>query len=143
MTRKQGRFFRTKPSTLKGTPYDSNLEKELHEGVLSVAKFHPDKISYVVHHKYEPDFEYTDNDGLTWLIEAKAIFNDSSEAAKYNWIAKALPEDVMLVFLFEKPDAPIHWKAKRKDGTKMTYREWATKNGFLVFTAEDIGGILK
>lgn len=143
MTRKQGRYFREKPTALKGTPYDSMTEKRLHEGVLSVASFHPDKIEYEIPHRYEPDFEYTDSDGLTWLIEVKAIFNDSAEASKYQWIAKALPDNKSLVFVFERPDSPIHWQRKRKDGSKMTYREWANKNGFMVFTEDDIGNLLK
>ena len=139
---KQGRYFRTKPKSLKGTPYDSLVEKSLAEGPLKVAKFHPDKIPYVSHHVYEPDFVYTDAKGIEWIIEAKSIFNDSKEASKYRWVREALREDQILVFVFEKPDQPIHWSSKRKDGTRQTMAEWAERNGFVWFTAETIHKIL-
>lgn len=138
----QGRYFRQKPKELKGTPYDSLVEKSLHEGVLSGCEFHPEKISYVSEHKYEPDFTYRDSKGIEWLIEAKSIFQDSKEASKYKWIKKALKEDQILVFVLEKPDLKIHWQAKRKDGSKMSMSEWCEKNGFMWFTKDNIERIL-
>lgn len=136
------RAFRPKPKALRGTPYDSMVEKELHEGCLKDTNFHPAKIDYVSHHKYEPDFSHRDSDGIEWLIEAKSIFNDSKEASKYRWIKESLDEDQILVFVFEKPHQAIHWQKKRKDGTKMTYAEWAEKQGFMWFTKDTIHKIL-
>lgn len=138
----QGRYFRPKNKSIKGTPYDSLVEKCLHEGVLSIAEFHPDKINYVSHHTYQPDFVYKDSEGIEWLIEVKSIFQDSSEASKYKWIARSLGPDQSLVFVFENPNQKIHWQKERKDGTKMTLAEWATKNGFLWFTGDTIEKIL-
>ncbi len=69
-------------------------------------------------------------------VEVKAIFNDSKEAQKYPWIIKALNPNEKLLFVFEKPDKPIHWKAKRKDGTKMTMAQWADKNKIEWFSEE-------
>ena len=88
--RKQGRYFREKPKALKGTPYDSFVEKNLHEGPLSGCQFHPEKVHYVSKHTYEPDFSYRDSDGLEWLIEAKSIFQDGKEAGKYKWVRESL-----------------------------------------------------
>ncbi len=140
--RTQGRYFRPKAKELKGTPYDSLVEKRLHEGVLSGCNFHPDKIAYVSHHTYEPDFTYRDSEGLEWLIEAKSIFQDSKEAGKYKWIRDSLKDDQGLVFVLEKPTQPIYWQKKRRDGTKMNMAEWCEKNGFMWFTEQTIHRIL-
>lgn len=139
---KQGRYFRPKPKSLKGTPYDSTVEKELAEGVLKDCQFHPDKIDYVSKHSYEPDFTYRDSKGIEWIIEAKSFFNDSASASKYKWIRDSLKEDQILVFVLEKPDLAIHWSAKRKDGSRQTMEEWCNRNGFLTFTKDTIHKIL-
>jgi hypothetical protein len=119
--------------------FDSHFEMELKDGPLSDCQFHGNKVSYVVEHKYEPDF--TTPCGKI-IIEAKGRFPDSSVAAKYKWIRKCLPEDVELVFLFSHPDCPMPHAKKRKDGTKNTHKEWATKNKFRWFTKETIKEIL-
>lgn len=75
------------------------------------------------------------------MVEAKAFFQDASEAAKYNWVRKALPEGVELIFLLENPDTKIHYLKKRKDGSKMTMAEWAEKHKFRWFTLDNIGEI--
>lgn len=143
MAKKQGRFFRTKHKSILGTPYDSLVEKRLHEGVLKNTQFHPEKIDYVSKHTYSPDFTYRDSDGIEWIIEAKSIFNDSSEASKYKSIRDCLKEDQILVFVLEKPEQPIYWSAKRKDGSKQSMEEWCTRNGFLFFTEDTVHRILK
>lgn len=139
---KQGRYFRPRHKSLKGTPYDSLVEKSLHEGPLKNTQFHPEKIDYVSHHTYEADFSYRDSKGIEWLIEAKSIFNDSKEASKYRWIRESLKEDQILVFVLEKPEEPIYWQSKRKDGTKQQMWEWCEKNGFMWFTKDTIHKIL-
>lgn len=139
----QGRYFRQKPAALKGTPYDSLVEKSLAEGPLKDCQFHPEKIDYISEHKYEPDFTFRDSKGIEWIIEAKSIFQDSKEASKYQWVRKALKDDQILVFVLEKPDQKIHWQAKRKDGSKMTMGEWCEKNKFMHFTKDNIGRILQ
>lgn len=142
MVAQRGRFFRPKPKALKGTPYDSMTEKRLHEGVLSPCNFHTVKLSYTIEHKYEPDFIVNVGDKIIY-IEVKGYFQDRAETQKYNWIKKALSDVEELVFVFEKPDKPIHFQAKRKDGSKMTHREWCIKQGFRVFSEEEAGQILK
>ena len=116
---------------------DSKWEGELSVGVLKNCEHHPDKVEYVVEHNYTPDFKHKDI-----LIEAKGRFMDSSEAAKYVWIRKKLPEGIELVFLFMKPSCAMPHARKRKDGTKRTHAEWAEKNNFRWFTEETIKEIL-
>ena len=99
--------------------YDSNWEYELHTGILDNWSFHTDKVPYVVEHKYEPDFIKE--------IEGKKIL-----------IAKVLPADTELVFLFANPSAPMPQAKRRKDGTKRSHGEWASANDFRWYSEESI-----
>lgn len=127
---------------------DSKWEKELVDTVFKdeikkeLVVFHPDPVSYTVEHKYYPDFEITYSDGSKIYIEAKGRFMDSQEAAKYKWVRSCLKSNEELVFLFMKPDTPMPHVKKRKDGTKMSHGEWATKNNFRWFTQGNIKEIL-
>lgn len=140
---KQGRYFRPKHKSLIGTPYDSLTEQRLHEGVFKGAQFHTERIPYSIEHKYEPDFIIEKDDGIKFIVEVKAIFNDSSEASKYTWIKKCLKDNEVLVMIFEKPHQGIHWKQKRKDGTKMSYAQWADKNGIMWLSEEEAYKLLE
>jgi len=120
---------------------DSKWEGELKEGVLCNCEFKPEKVPYVVSHNYHPDFKINNI-----LIEAKGRFIDSAEARKYICIREGLPEGQELVFLFYNYKTPMPRAKKRKDGTKFTHGEWATKNNFRWFTESTIGklpGIIK
>jgi hypothetical protein len=117
--------------------YDSLWEHVLHETILQDWKHHWDNISYVVKHKYEPDFVKT-IDGKTILLEAKGRFWDYAEYSKYIHIREALPKDMELVFLFQKPLSPMPQAKKRKDGTKRTHAEWADTNNFIWYSEETL-----
>tara|TARA_R110000744_G_scaffold23540_5_gene59603 strand:- start:188 stop:601 length:414 start_codon:yes stop_codon:yes gene_type:complete len=119
----------------KGVPkgYDSKWEYELHKNILKSWNHHTSKVPYVVEHNYEPDFE---RDKI--LIEAKGRFWDHAEYSKYLWIRKALPSTVELVFIFQKPYAPMPGAKKRKDGTKRTHAEWAESNNFKWFSEDNL-----
>lgn len=125
------RYFKKKENLLKGTPYDSMFEKNLHETILKDARFHckEDKVSYIVPHTYEPDF-VIEEDGKTFFIETKGRFRDSTEARKYTFIRDYLPPNSELVFIWERSNVPFPFAKKRKDGTKATHEEWAIKNKF-------------
>lgn len=130
MTRK--RFRPKKEDVLKGTGYDSMLEKNLHETKLSMCRFHDkdDKVDYTVSHTYEPDFVLEHN-GKTYLLETKGRFQDSSEARKYVFIREVLDaEKQELVFIWQKKGTAFPFSRKRKDGTRATQEEWADKHGF-------------
>lgn len=134
----QGRWFRPRDTTLKGTGYDSKLEQRLHEGPLRDAKHHDQKVPYTWEHTYEPDFVVL-GDRITLLVECKGYFMDRDDCTKYVWVRKALPENYELVFCFENPHKGIHFQSTRKDGSKMTHAEWAEKNGFRWFDESTIG----
>ena len=124
------RYFKKKESVLKGTGYDSLLEKNLHDTVLKDADFHPtEKVEYIIPHKYNPDFVLSVN-GVNYYIESKGRFRDSAEASKYIHIRKFLPENSELVFIWEKQSTAFPFSKRRKDGTRMTNEEWADKNQF-------------
>ena len=117
--------------------YDSLWEHVLHETILQDWKHHWDNIDYVVKHKYEPDFvKLIDN--KTILLEAKGRFCDYAEYSKYIHIREALPKGYELVFLFQKPFAPMPQAKKRKDGTKRTHAEWAETNNFTWYNEESL-----
>lgn len=148
------KYYKARPvsrrptSTVTGLTYDSGLELDMHEGILSGFKHHPAKVGYIVPHVYSPDFslEFTtmevDSEDGSWftntkkeiLVETKGFFQDAAEASKYKWIREHLDGNQELVFIFEKPNAKLPWSKKRKKcGTAMTHKEWADKNGFRAY----------
>tara|TARA_R100001369_G_scaffold1954_1_gene6272 strand:+ start:5779 stop:6219 length:441 start_codon:yes stop_codon:yes gene_type:complete len=117
--------------------YDSKWEHTLHETVLQDWEHHWELIPYIVKHKYEPDF-VKEIDGITILIEAKGRFWDYPEYSKYIHIRTALPENTELVFLFQKPFAPMPGAKMRKDRTKRTHAEWAETNNFTWYSEDTL-----
>ena len=117
--------------------YDSMWEYQIHKTLLADWQHHWDNINYIVKHKYEPDFVKI-IDGKTILIEAKGRFWDYAEYSKYIHVREALPKDYELVFLFQKPFAPMPAAKKRKDGTKRSHAEWAETNNFKWYNEESL-----
>ena len=120
--------------------YDSKWERSLHKGVLSDCDYHSCPIEYSVCHTYEPDFVKISGDKV-YLIEAKGRFRNSAEASKYKWVEKQLKSYMELVFLFPRPFLPMPHAKRRKNGTKLSHGEWASKNGFRWFTEESIDSL--
>jgi hypothetical protein len=119
-------------------PYRSTLEKKV-AGILS-DKFDYEpkevKCSYTIPHTYCPDFVHPDAQAV--MIEVKGYFRLSSEASKYVHIKKDNPEKE-LIFIFSNPDKKAHPNCRpRKDGTVLTLREWATKEGFLFYSVNNL-----
>jgi hypothetical protein len=117
--------------------YDSLWEYDIHQTILQDWKHHWNKVEYVIHHKYEPDFVKKIG-SKTILLEAKGRFWDHAEYSKYLWVRKALPSTTELIFLFQKPYAPMPAAKKRKDGSKRTHAEWAEKNNFKWYSEFDL-----
>lgn len=117
--------------------YDSIWEANLHDTILKKWKHHWDTVDYIVKHKYEPDF-VKEFDSKLILLEAKGRFWDYAEYSKYVHIREALPKDMELVFLFQKPYAPMPQAKKRKDGTKRTHAEWAETNNFKWYSEDTL-----
>lgn len=132
------RYRPKKEDELKGSGYDSLLEKRLHETVLKDCSFHnkEELVSYSVPHTYEPDFVY-ERDGKKYLIETKGRFQDSSEARKYTFIRDFLPDDTELVFVWQKSGTAFPFSRRRKDGTRMTQDEWADNHEFRHWSQHD------
>jgi hypothetical protein len=117
--------------------YDSKWEHTLHETVLQDWEHHWELVPYIVKHKYEPDFVKKIK-GTTILLEAKGRFWDYPEYSKYIHIRTALPKNTELVFLFQKPFAPMPGAKMRKDRTKRTHAEWAETNNFRWYSEDTL-----
>ena len=117
--------------------YDSLWEYSLHQTLLKNWKMRGDPINYIIKKTYEVDFINT-IENKTILLEAKGRFWDHAEYSKYIWIREALPSTMELVFLFQKPYAPMPQAKKRKDGTKRTHAEWAETNNFKWYSEENL-----
>ena len=117
--------------------YDSMWEFSLHQNTLKNWNLRGDVIKYIMEKTYEIDF--VKQIGLkTILLEAKGRFWDHAEYSKYIWLRKSLPINTELVFLFQKPEAPMPGAKRRKDGTKRSHAEWADKNKFTWYTEETL-----
>lgn len=148
------RYFKKRDKNLpKG--YDSKLELRLHESCLKDAQHHvpkEDRVPYFIEHTYEPDFIFSYYNKL-FVVESKGRMKDNAEAAKYRWIRDSLNDwpyyiksgcnEIELVLIFENASTAMPFAKRRKDGTKQSHGEWATKNGFrwLCEKRGDLGGI--
>ncbi len=117
--------------------YDSLWEYKLHKDILKNWKLRGDLIKYVIEKTYEIDF-VREIEGKLILLEVKGRFWDHAEYSKYIWIRKTLPKNTELVFLFQKPLAPMPGAKKRKNGTKRSHAEWADRNNFRWFSEESL-----
>ena len=124
-----------RPKKEAGVPrgYDSHWEYEIHQRLFNKWLHHYDTVSYNIPKKYEPDFVRVFNDEKVILIEAKGRFWDYAEYSKYIHIRDALPDNVELVFFFQKPYAPMPQAKNGRDGSKRTHAEWAEANDFRWF----------
>jgi hypothetical protein len=114
------------------------LEKKVAGALHDSFKYEPTdcKVEYTVPHKYCPDFVHPDAPFV--LFEVKGYFRLSSEASKYVHVKRDNP-DVELIFLFSNPDKKAHPNCRpRRDGTVLTLREWATKEGFLFYRVDEL-----
>jgi hypothetical protein len=135
------RYFAKRP---KGLPkgYDSKLEYRLHQTCLKGTQHHvptEDRVPYKVEHTYEPDYVFTHYNKL-YITEAKGRAREQSELRKLCYVRDHFDEwqyykdsgctDIELVLIFENSSTPMPFAKKRKDGTKQSHGEWATRNGF-------------
>tara|TARA_R110000764_G_scaffold107404_2_gene193250 strand:+ start:48 stop:473 length:426 start_codon:yes stop_codon:yes gene_type:complete len=136
MPRRKPRRVRPREKNIpKG--YDSMWEHSLHKELLQNWQLRGDKIKYIIEKTYEIDFVRQVGSKLI-LLEVKGRFWDHAEYSKYIWLRKALPKNTELVFLFQKPNAPMPGAKKRKSGTKRSHAEWADKNNFRWFSEETL-----
>ena len=112
---------------VNGVQYDSKMEHTLDVGLLKEWDFHSMRVPYVIKKNYEVDFSRV-IEGVTYLVEAKGVFWDSTVAQKYKHLVQQLPPDTEFIFLFQNASAYLPWSKKRKDGTRMTHAQWCDKN---------------
>ncbi len=131
--------------TIDGVTYDSKFEYDLMtETRLRDADYHSGKIPYEIRssHTYSPDFKIdSEKCNYTYYFEAKGRFNFRHDLNKYIHMKEQLVEDYIqgeLIFIFQNPKTPIPGARPRKDGTKLSNGEWATKEGFRWCTKETV-----
>lgn len=125
--------------------YRSKFEQKLAEGPLKGVPYEANKVPYQVIKDctYTPDWTIDSPLGYTYYVEAKGRFQQrNGEPYKYLDVRKSLTWPEELVFLFQQPHKPMPNAKTRKDGTKLTHAEWATKNGFRWFDEESIKELL-
>ena len=94
-------------------------------------EFEPHSLTYSVTRDYIPDLLIGE-----MYIEIKGYFRQDAQR-KMRAVKKQHPEKDIR-FLFQRADATIQGAKKRKDGTKMTCREWAERYGFQYAQGEEI-----
>jgi len=126
--------------------YRSGFEQDFHKLYPELA-YEPEQVTYERKstHKYLPDFVSASG---KFLIETKGRMRNSAESRKYLYIREHLQFDSalylakgyyrQLCFIFMKPETPMPGARRRKDGTKLSHGEWATKNGFKWATMADM-----
>lgn len=122
-------------SRKKPHSYDSELEAGLHKDKLSACTFHPERIPYHIPKTYQPDFIFPSEPKT--LIEVKGRFRDRAEASKYISFIDCNP-DYKIIFIFSNPRLKMPGSRPRKDGTRQSHGEWATKNGFEWYSTKDV-----
>ncbi len=110
--------------------FEVDLKKKLKN-----CRYEPTKVPYTWEAEYVPDFVPKDSPNI--LIEAKGRFRTRAEARKYVAVQKSNP-DVEVVFVFMAPNVPMPGARRRKDGTKLTHKEWAEKSGFRWYTLQTL-----
>ena len=93
--------------------------------------FEPHSIPYSVTRDYIPDLLVGDV-----YVEIKGYFRQDAQR-KMRAVKKQHP-DKDIRFLFQKAEATIQGAKRRKDGTKMTCREWCDRYGFLWAEGEEL-----
>ena len=115
--------------TLKQT-FEQKVMAHLNEKGVKF-EFEPHSITYSVTRDYIPDLLIGDV-----YIEIKGYFRQDAQR-KMKAVKKQHPnKDIR--FLFQKGDSTIQGAKKRKDGTKMTCKEWAERYGFKYAEGEEI-----
>ena len=107
---------------MKGT-FEEQVIGDLDERGVSY-KYEPTKMAYYVERHYIPDLEVG-----TMIVELKGYFRQDSQRKMK--AVKAQYPDMDIRFVFQKASATIQGAKKRKDGSKMTCKEWADRNGFV------------
>lgn len=111
--------------------YRNKFEKDTGDHLASKKvkfEYETEKLEYTVAGRYIPDFIIRTKDGNKIYIETKGNGRSFDGPVRRKMVAvkKQHPDkDIRIVFYADGKIGP-----KRKDGTRLTQGEWATKNGF-------------
>ena len=86
--------------------------------------YEPEKLAYYVERHYVPDLKLG-----TMYVELKGYFRQ--DAQRKMKAVKAQHPELDIRFVFQNASATVQGAKKRKDGSKMTCKEWADRNGFM------------
>ena len=106
----------------KGT-FEARVISDLDERGVSY-KYEPEKLAYYVERHYIPDLAVG-----TMIVELKGYFRQ--DAQRKMKAVKAQHPELDIRFVFQNASATVQGAKKRKDGSKMTCKEWADRNGFM------------
>jgi hypothetical protein len=107
--------------------YRSGLEKTFaKEAPRGMFAYEPERIPYVVHRHYCPDFVHNET-GI--MIECKGFFR-AGDTLKYKSIRDTIEAE--LVFVLSDPNK------KLRKGAQMTMGQWCDKEGFKFFTVSQM-----
>lgn len=114
--------------------YRSGLEKAFAtEAPRGLFKYEPERIPYIVHRAYVPDFVHIPTGTL---IECKGFFR-AGDTLKYKSIRDTLLEEQReLVFVLSDPNKKV------RKGSKMTMGQWCEKEGFACFTVNQMEDLI-
>ena len=107
--------------------YRSGFEAKVHKHILPHCDYEPWRLDYrPVAKQYICDF-VDEKRKIIW--ETKGYFRTRDEASKYFPIIEAAEKaGYRFIFLFQHPHNRMPGVRVRKDGTRQTMSEWATKN---------------
>lgn len=102
---------------IRRSHFEDDFETNLRDRGIGVV-YEPIKLQYVLHKTYTPDWRL--DNGI--YIETKGLLD--SETRRKMLAVKEQNPDVEIRFAFMNASRPIY------RGSKTTYGDWATKNGF-------------
>ena len=112
--------------------YRSGLEKTFaKEAPRGLFAYEPERIPYVVHRVYCPDFVHVPSGTM---IECKGFFR-AGDTLKYKSIRDTIDRE--LVFVLSDPNKKI------RKGSKLTMGQWCDKEGFAYFTVNQMQELIE
>lgn len=100
--------------------FEPVIYNELKKARVGVS-YEEDRLPYITHHSYVPDFKVSTQSGTIFYIEVKGYFR-TADQVKMRAVKKANPE-IDIRIIFQKDN-------KLNAHSKMKYSEWAEKYGF-------------
>lgn len=100
--------------------FEPVIYRELKNAKVKVT-YEEDRLPYVTHHSYVPDFKVSTLSGSVFYLEVKGYFR-TADQVKMRAVKQANP-DLDIRFVFQRDN-------KLNKHSKMTYSLWAAKYGF-------------